>query len=93
MCGEDRIDKIIMYSGLTIIAIIMIVMTIVICVMKYRKEQIQRGTEATQHYSDRSTYKEGMISPSNAKGRESEYKESRYSTYEALTGSGTLQKK
>ena len=73
-----------MYGGIVIISIIFITMTIVICIMKYRKDASNRDSAATSHYRE-SSKGEGMYSPNNNA-------ESRYSTYEALTGSGRLKK-
>ena len=74
-----------MFSGIGIIAIILITMTIVICVMKYRKDTKMRDSAATEHYRDSSRGTEQMLSPNNNA-------ESRYSTYEALTSSGRMKK-
>ena len=48
-CIEASVDKLIVLAGVGIVAIIVIVMTIVICIMKYRKEQRYKS-EASKHY-------------------------------------------
>ena len=72
MCTEGEVDKIVLWVGLVLILGIILVMTIVICIMKSRREkEVGKVNRASDHYSDKT--RESLYNKENDTSRHSEY--------------------
>ena len=74
LCTEDIYDKAVLAIGMAIILLIIIAMTIVICVMKYRKKKIEEEVmETSKNYRFKSGESMYSARDPNDASRASEY--------------------